>query len=122
MTTPEPTPRVFIVEDESMLVMLLEDLLPTLGYTVAGSAASVDDALAELERTAIDVAVVDVNLAGTPSFPVADALRDRGVPFVFTTGYGQQGLPERFADAPVLAKPFRRQDIETALTRLRSAD
>ena len=119
MTTTDPAPRVFIVEDESMLVMLLEDLLPTLGYTVAGSAGSVEQALAEIESAEIDVAVVDVNLAGTPSFPVADALRERGVPFLFTTGYGQQGLPDRFADAAVLAKPFRRQDIESALARLR---
>jgi len=120
MTTTDPAPRVFIVEDESMLVMLLEDLLPTLGYEVAGSAGSVDEALAGLDGAQIDLAVVDVNLAGTPSFPVADALRERGIPFLFTTGYGQQGLPERFANAAVLAKPFRRNDIDVALTRLRS--
>lgn len=118
MTTSETAPRVFIVEDESMLVMLLEDLLPTLGYEVAGSAASVDQALADLPDAQTDLVIIDVNLAGTPSFPVADALRAQGVPFLFTTGYGQQGLPERFADAPVLAKPFRRQDIENALTRV----
>ena len=118
MTTSDTAPRVFIVEDESMLVMLLEDLLPTLGYEVAGSAASVDQALADLPETQTDLVIIDVNLAGTPSFPVADALRAQGVPFLFTTGYGQQGLPERFADAPVLAKPFRRQDIESALTRV----
>lgn len=118
MTTSDTAPRVFIVEDESMLVMLLEDLLPTLGYEVAGSAASVDQALADLPAAQTDLVIIDVNLAGTPSFPVADALRAQGVPFLFTTGYGQQGLPERFADAPVLAKPFRRQDIENALTRV----
>ena len=118
MTTSDTAPRVFIVEDESMLVMLLEDLLPTLGYEVAGSAASVDQALADLPAAQTDLVIIDVNLAGTPSFPVADALRAQGVPFLFTTGYGQQGLPERFADAPVLAKPFRRQDIEHALTRV----
>lgn len=118
MTTSDTAPRVFIVEDESMLVMLLEDLLPTLGYEVAGSAASVDQALADLPDAKTDLVIIDVNLAGTPSFPVADALRAQGVPFLFTTGYGQQGLPERFADAPVLAKPFRRQDIENALTRV----
>jgi CheY-like chemotaxis protein len=121
MTTTNPAPRVFIVEDESMLVMLLEDLLPTLGYEVAGSAGSVEQALADLADAQFDLALVDVNLAGTPSFPIADALRARGVPFLFTTGYGQQGLPDRFIDAPVLAKPFRRQDIDVALTRLRSS-
>ena len=121
MTTTDPAPRVFIVEDEFLLVMLLEDLLPTLGYTVAGSAGSVEHALAKLDTAEVDLAVVDVNLAGEPSFPVADALRARGVPFLFTTGYGQQGLPERFADAAVLAKPFRRQDIQNALAGLRPA-
>lgn len=120
MTT-NPAPRVFIVEDESMLVMLLEDLLPTLGYTVVGSAASVDQALAALDQAEADLAVIDVNLAGEPSFPVADALRARGVPFLFTTGYGQQGLPARFANAAVLAKPFRRQDIQDALAGLHPA-
>lgn len=116
--TPDAAKRVFIVEDEFMLVMLMEELLPTLGYEVAGTAASVDQALEQLQALQIDLAVVDVNLAGTESFPVADALRERGTPFLFTTGYGQQGLPPRFADAPVLAKPFRRNDIEAALARL----
>ena len=88
MTTTDPAPRVLIVEDEFLLVMLLEDLLPTLGYTVAGSAGSVEHALAKLDTAEVDLAVVDVNLAGEPSFPVADALRARGVPFLFTTGYG----------------------------------
>ena len=77
MTTTDPAPRVLIVEDEFLLVMLLEDLLPTLGYTVVGSAGSVEHALAKLDTADVDLAVVDVNLAGEPSFPVADALRAR---------------------------------------------
>ena len=112
------SPRVLIVEDESMLLMLLEDLLPEMGYQVAGAAGTVDDALSALERLEIDVAVVDVNLGGTESFPVADALTERGIPFLFTTGYGSLGLPERYADTGVLQKPFRRQDLETALLQL----
>ncbi|KRA48748.1 response regulator [Pseudoxanthomonas sp. Root630] len=111
-------PGVFVVEDESLLLMLLEDLLPEMGYTVLASAGSVADALANLSAIAPDVAVVDVNLAGTPSFPVAEALRARGIPFLFTTGYGQEGLPAHYADVPVLAKPFRRHDLEVALARL----
>lgn len=121
MTTDATPTRVFIIEDEFMLVMLLEELLPTLGYEVAGTAASLDQALGQLPALDTDMAVVDVNLAGTESFPVADALRERGIPFLFTTGYGQQGLPERFADTPVLAKPFRRHDIEAALARLHAS-
>ncbi len=121
MTPEADANRVFIVEDEFMLVMLLEDLLPTLGYSVAGSAGSVEQALTDLEANEIDLAVVDVNLAGTESFPVADALRERGIPFLFTTGYGQQGMPARFADTPVLAKPYRRHDIQAALAQLQAA-
>ncbi|WP_213602732.1 response regulator [Pseudoxanthomonas japonensis] len=121
MTPEADANRVFIVEDEFMLVMLLEDLLPTLGYSVAGSAGSVEQALTDLEANEIDLAVVDVNLAGTESFPVADALRERGIPFLFTTGYGQQGMPARFADTPVLAKPYRRHDIQAALEQLQAA-
>lgn len=121
MTPEADANRVFIVEDEFMLVMLLEDLLPTLGYAVAGSAGSVEQALTDLEASEIDLAVVDVNLAGTESFPVADALRERGIPFLFTTGYGQQGMPARFADTPVLAKPYRRHDIQAALEQLQAA-
>ncbi|MCH6485384.1 response regulator [Pseudoxanthomonas sp. LH2527] len=121
MTTDATPTRVFIIEDEFMLVMLLEELLPTLGYEVAGTAASLDQALGQLPALDTDMAVVDVNLAGTESFPVADALRERGIPFLFTTGYGQHGLPERFADTPVLAKPFRRHDIEAALARLHAS-
>ena len=121
MTPDAAATRIFIIEDEFMLVMLLEELLPTLGYEVAGTAASLEQALEQLPALETDMAVVDVNLAGTESFPVADALRERGIPFLFTTGYGQQGLPERFANTPVLAKPFRRHDIEAALAGLQAA-
>jgi CheY-like chemotaxis protein len=111
--------RVLIVEDESLLLMLLEDLLDDLGYEVAGTAGSVEEALASLDRLQVDLALVDVNLGGTASFPVADALTARGIPFLFTTGYGALGLPPEYAQAAVLQKPFRRLDLETALDKLR---
>lgn len=110
--------RVMIVEDESMLMMLLEDLLPEMGYEVAATAGTVDDALAALDAADIGLAVVDVNLGGVESFPVADALSARGIPFLFTTGYGALGLPDRYAGAHVLQKPFRKQDLEAALGKL----
>ncbi len=117
-----PVPaRVLIVEDESLVLMLLEDLLPQMGYAVAAAVGSVPEALAALESGEIDVAVVDVNLAGTPSFPIADALKSRGIPFLFTTGYGAMGLPEQYADSAVLQKPFRKRDLETALAELLAA-
>lgn len=114
------TTRVLLVEDESMVLMLLEDLIAGMGYEVGCSVANVEDALVALEKNEIDVALVDVNLGGTPSFPIADALAARGIPFVFTTGYGARGLPPEYANFPVLQKPFRPRDLQAALMALQS--
>jgi CheY-like chemotaxis protein len=110
--------RVLVIEDESLIAMLLEDLLPEMGYAVDATVASVSDALALLEQRRVDLAVVDVNLGGEPSFPVADKLQAMGIPFLFTTGYGQLGLPAPYKDLPVLQKPFRKKDLQAALQAL----
>lgn len=112
--------RVLVIEDESLIAMLLEDLLVEMGYTVEGMAATVSDGLALLEQHPVELAVVDVNLGGEPSFPVADALQQRGIPFLFTTGYGQLGLPAPYSALPVLQKPFRKKDLEAALQALQA--
>lgn len=111
-------PRILIVEDESLLLMLLEELLPVLGYEVAGSVGSVEEAMQRLPELQFEAAVMDVNLGGEQSFPIADALVERGIPLLFTTGYGSAGLPEQYRDYPVLAKPFRKHDLEAALRSL----
>lgn len=73
--------RVLVVEDEAMVAMLVEDLLEDLGCTVIGPASNVAEALAIISREdGIDVALLDVDLAGKPSLPVADVLADRGIP------------------------------------------
>lgn len=110
--------RVFIVEDESLLVMVLEDMLPELGYEVAASAASVSSALHALGSEDPDLAILDVNLAGSRSFPVADVLAERGIPFLFASGYGESILPERYAHVPLVAKPYGRPELEAALDAL----
>lgn len=110
--------QVFIVEDESLLVMVLEDMLPELGYEVAATAHSVPAALQALESHEPDLAILDVNLAGKPSFPVADALKLRGIPFVFASGYGESILPDRHASVPLVPKPYGRRELETALSAL----
>ena len=111
-------PRVLIVEDESLLVMVLEDMLPELGYEVVASAYSVDSALRTLEAHEPDLAILDVNLGGARSFPVADALAIRGIPFVFASGYGESILPDRHASALLVPKPYGRQELEAALAKL----
>lgn len=111
--------RVLVVEDESMLAMLIEDQLVDMGYNVVPPVSSVEAALAVLEVGGIGLAVLDVNLGGPLSFPVADVLLARGIPFLFLTGYGRAGIPAEYQAAPVLQKPFRRKDLQTALAALR---
>ncbi|MBS0411472.1 MAG: response regulator [Proteobacteria bacterium] len=108
--------RVLIVEDELMIAMLVEDMLADLGCAVVGPAHTLEAALKAAETEPdIDAALLDVNLAGQPVFPVADALRSRGAPLIFSTGYGEAGLRDVDAGAPVLQKPFRAGDLARAL-------
>jgi CheY-like chemotaxis protein len=107
--------RVLIVEDDVMIRMLIEDMLSDLGFAVAAQASKVHEALAALNSTAIDVAILDVNLSGETTGPVAEALAARGTPFVFATGYGEHGLPEQFRDRPLLKKPFQIDSLKRML-------
>lgn len=109
--------RVLVVEDEGIVSMLIEDYLEDLGCEVAGAAARLDQALALARTLDVDLAVLDVNLDGELSYPVAEALRARGVPFLFATGYGTAGLPDALHGTPVLPKPFRREELARALGR-----
>jgi CheY-like chemotaxis protein len=107
---------VLVVEDEAMIALMLEDMLADMGCAVVGPADGLVQALALVAGPgSIDVALLDVNLAGKPVFEVADALRERGVPMVFSTGYGDAGLREMDRGAPVLRKPFRSIELATAL-------
>lgn len=110
--------RILIVEDEAMIAMLVEDMLADLGCAVIGPAHDLGSALALAEEATIDAAVLDVNLGGQTSFAVADALRRRGAPVIFATGYGEAGLRPGDAGAPVLRKPYRARDLEAALRKV----
>ena len=87
--------KVLVVEDEMMIAMLVEDMLDELGCTVVGPAHALAPALdLASSATEIDAALLDINLGGQPVFAIADALRARGVPMIFSTGYGEAGLRE----------------------------
>ncbi len=116
-----PAGRVLIVEDEMMISMLLEDLLQELGYETVGPATIPERALAMARSEQIDAAILDVNLNGQNTFPVAEILHERGIPFVFATGYGTDGVAERFRNRPILSKPFHRDDLDRAVSRARLA-
>lgn len=111
-----PGIKVFFVEDETLVAFNLEDILHDLGCVVVGSAMRVDKALGQIAgNPAIDVAILDVNIAGELVFPVAERLAELGVPIVFATGYNRDGLPERWHDRTILQKPYTQADIERAL-------
>ena len=108
--------RILVVEDEMMIAMLVEDMLLELGCTVVGPAHGLAEALALAQsEPGLDAALLDVNLGGQPVFPVADALREKGVPAIFSTGYGDAGLRDIDRGSPVLQKPFRAGDLARAL-------
>ncbi len=109
--------RVMVVEDEGLIALMLEDMLEDLGCEVALSAAAVGQALAWLAAGGeADAALLDVNLGGEAVFPVAEALAARGVPFAFTTGYGETH-DARFRDAPLLSKPIKQERLEDLLKK-----
>lgn len=110
--------RALVVEDEVLVAMLLEDMLQDLGHEVAVLSSHLEEAV-RLARTAdVDFALLDINLNGQQSFPVADVLRERGVPFLFATGYGARVLPPPYLDAPILQKPFSLEELGRALERV----
>jgi CheY-like chemotaxis protein len=111
------TPRsILIVEDESLITMMLEDFLDSLGHGIAGTAESVGEAIERIDAGGFDLAILDVHLRGGEAcWPAADALADRGIPFLLATGGHTEDPPARHANAPVLAKPFTLSTIEAAI-------
>jgi len=107
-----PGNRLLLVEDEALTGMMMSDMLTDLGFDVIGPFGRVADAMAAVGREDFQAAVLDVNLDGEMVYPVADAVLARGVPFVFVTGYGAEGIDRRFARVPVLQKPIERQMLQ----------
>lgn len=107
--------RVLLVEDEAIIAMTAEDMLEELGCTVAATASNLADALDAAEAAGFDVALLDINLNGQQSLPVAARLKETGTPFVFTTGYGAAGCGADYADVPLVTKPYQIGDLEGAI-------
>jgi CheY-like chemotaxis protein len=111
-------PRVLLLDDEPLITMLLEDILEQLRYEIVGPAHSVAVALDLIETTPPDAAILDVNLYNELSYPAADALRIRRIPFMFLTGYGAPGIDARYRNEAVMTKPFDFETIREALSHL----
>lgn len=110
--------RALVVEDEMLIVIMIEDMLVDLGCESVSTAATVRQALALIESQVFDFAMLDMNLNGSNSYAVAEALAARNVPFIFSTGYSGNAIVDGFGDRIVLRKPFVERDLTHALKRL----
>ncbi len=110
--------KILLVEDEALVAMLLEDMLADEGCEVVATAPRLAEAIAFAQGLEFDLAILDLNLAGENTFPVAEALLARHKPFVFATGYGAGGLPPEWRDRPTLQKPFTATDVSRVLSEL----
>ena len=110
--------RILIVEDDMLIRLTLEDMLVELGCESVSAAGTIDQGLSLIDAHTFDAATLDVNLGGVSGYPVADALAARGVPFVFTTGYGAHFLRDGYQQRPILKKPFAYAELAHTLTRL----
>lgn len=113
--------KILVVEDEMLIMMAIEDMLTDLGCTAISVAGTIDQALDLIAANDFDFATIDVNLNGLRSYPIASALHARGVPFAFSTGYGEHGVDEGFGDRPVLTKPFSNHQLVAIVTLLLAA-
>lgn len=109
--------RVLLVEDESLVALMIEDMIEDIGAVGIGTASTIDEALATLQSARPDIAVLDINVGGNTVFPVCERLAELGIPFVFSTGYGQHGVPPQWSASPVLQKPYSAPQLAEALIR-----
>ena len=110
--------RVLVVEDETLVLMMTEDMLADLGCESVTAAATVDQALALIDTQVFDAAILDMNLNGNSSHPVAEALVARGVPFAYCTGNKGSDMRDDYRDRPVLKKPFEFEELVRSLRPL----
>ncbi|TPL21093.1 response regulator [Mesorhizobium sp. B2-4-9] len=107
--------RVLVVEDEGAVALLIESMLEELGCHVTASVATLAKAQSAARSDAFDFALLDINLNGELVFPVAEILKGRQLPFIFSTGYGRVGVPESFKECEVLNKPYTIEELSTKL-------
>jgi len=108
---------VLILEDEPIIGLALEDMLSRQGAAVL-FASQVEEACEIIAQEQVDSAVLDVNVHGLLSYPVAEMLNERNVPFIFATGYGDRSHPPEFAEVPTISKPYSAEDVRRAFQKV----
>ena len=110
--------RVLVVEDEPLIGMDIEDAVEALGHEVVGPIAGLDEALDLATIAAVDCAILDINILGGHSYPVADILLERGAPVLLLSGYRQETLPVRLHEEARLPKPFTGAELAKEIRAL----
>ncbi|MDP3908591.1 response regulator [Novosphingobium sp.] len=118
MTETLPKLRVLVVEDEPLVGMEIEYTIEELGHEVVGPVAQLVDAVAAAADATLGCAILDINIRGGHSYPVADLLLARGVPVLLLSGYGRQSLPDRLQAAAYLTKPFTSGQLQQEVRNL----
>lgn len=120
MTSTSTKSRILVVEDEMMIALEIDDALEALGCEVVGPVATVERALELSRQGGLDGAILDIAVRDGRTYAVAEVLSNRGVPFVFASGYGEGTVPPPFRDRPRLAKPFTAAQLERHVRALES--
>jgi len=115
VTHKPPQGGILIVEDETMIAMLIEFAVGDMGYEVVGPASKLEVACKLARDETFRAAILDVNIRGGDTYPVAMILRERGIPFVLATGYGGWAMPDAFKGHPLLQKPFTAAEVAQAI-------
>jgi CheY-like chemotaxis protein len=118
----QPKLRVFVVEDENLVALILEEMLIDLGHDVVGPVSRLSSALEMAQREDIDVAILDINIGGRESYPIADVLIARAIPVIFATGYHREKLPEVYRGRPMLNKPYQQDDVQDIFATIFRSD
>jgi CheY-like chemotaxis protein len=112
--------RVLVVEDEMIVAWLVEDMLSQCGCTIVGPVGDLPHAFDTIANNVIDIALVDINLNGIESYPIADRLLEKHIPFIFTTGYEKDHINTRYRACPMLQKPYHHFELTGILSFLLS--
>lgn len=112
--------RILVVEDMALVAQEIEFILKRIGCEVVGPVAVIEEAQQIVQDNPPDGVVLDVNLNGIESYPLADELQARGIPFVFTTGYGMQSMPAKYQKQSRLEKPFGLEDLKSKVNEMLS--
>lgn len=112
--------RAFVIEDEYFVLLDIRDALTRIGCEVVHAAGSLSEAVLWSRKVKADFAVIDVNIKGEKVYPAAEILRERGMPFIFCSGYDHEHLAPEWMDYPSIQKPFSVDELAAALERWRA--